>query len=300
MLIFNTEKIKNIEFGVGQKNGDDHLFFAVPVDKQVKSALCEVVQTTWQMMRENIQEPAKYEPSEKYESVEYLYLDINDPLATLLCMLHEANNLQLNANALRNPTEITCYFARLTDEDNNRLTALRTARQFKGILKKRLIRFTNDTLKIIEDQVFKLDSDFDLLIDSKHIHIWRPRAFESICTLNHAILEAVPNNVQQIQHDIPYVDLSSVQEYASKHPRAARYVASIRSQNRSKNIDKNALENLCKGTMVELRNFNGKLTVADGHVIGFLEVLDRRRYQLELIQNTPEQYRAYSRQKIAE
>ncbi|MDQ7088940.1 MAG: hypothetical protein Q9Q13_14270 [Acidobacteriota bacterium] len=65
---------------------------------------------------------------------------------------------------LDEPSEIfLLHFARLTDNKNRRLTALRRASQFKGVLKKRLIRWLDDTLKIIEDSVFKLDNDFDLL-----------------------------------------------------------------------------------------------------------------------------------------
>lgn len=32
--------------------------------------------------------------------------------------------------------------------------------------------------------------------------------------------------------------------------------------------------------------------------MGFLEVLDRRRYEIELVANSPEQYRAASRSKL--
>ena len=38
--------------------------------------------------------------------------------------------------------------------------------------------------------------------------------------------------------------------------------------------------------------------VDENHVMGFLEVLDRRRYEIELVANFPEQYRAASRSKL--
>ena len=42
----------------------------------------------------------------------------------------------------------------------------------------------------------------------------------------------------------------------------------------------------------------GKISVAAGHELGFLEVLDRRRYELELVKGQPERFRAASRTKL--
>lgn len=58
------------------------------------------------------------------------------------------------------------------------------------------------------------------------------------------------------------------------------------------------MKKLCKTTRVEVRIVNGKITVNDGHEMGFLEVLDRRRYELELVKGSPERFRAASRRKI--
>jgi len=241
--------------------------------------------------------PEKYEPSEKHGGVEYVHLSIQDELGASLRDLHQANNLAPNNSALSDPSKVFCYFARLTDAKGRRLTALRRATQFKGVLKNRLIRLTTDALKIIEDKVFKLDTEFDLLIDSHNIHILRPSGFEFVGQLQAAVLKAVPNNVKALQKGLAFVDFEVVQTYAMKHPRAARYLASICGQE-SKNIDKQALKKLCKSTGVEIKEANGKISVDESHVVGFLEVLDRRRYQIELVKDSPERYRAPSRQKL--
>ena len=111
-------------------------------------------------------------------------------------------------------------------------------------------------------------------------------------------MAAVPKNISLIQSELPFVEFSGVETYAMKHPRAARYLASIQSQEQGKNIDKRALKSLCKRTGVEVKDSNGKLVVADDQVIGFLQVIDRRRYQVELVKGSPERYAAASRQKI--
>lgn len=296
-LEFDLGSVTVTEFGVGREDGDGQTFVAVPVDADVQDALREMVQATWDAMQD-VDEPAKYEPSEKHGSTEYLYLPLADDMASSVRKLHEATNLDIDGRALDDPADVYCYFVRLTDKRRQRLTALRRASQFKGVLKKRLIRFVSDSLKLIDDNVFKLDSDFDLLIDSANVHILRPSGFELTGKLQQAILDAVPDNVKAIQKDIAFVQFDGIEAYARKHPRAARYLASIRAQNATKNIDKLLLTKLCKQTGVEINESKGKLVVAEGHEMGFLEVLDRRRYEVSLVKDEPEQYRAASRQKI--
>jgi hypothetical protein len=299
-LQFDLMKVSITEFGVGRDDGNGQVYLAVPVDADVQNALRDIVAKTWEQMQKDGQEPAIYEPSEKHEATEYLYIPINSDLAASLRDLHEATNLHLDVKVLAEPTDVFCYFTRLTDKNGRRLTALRRAAQFKGILKSRgrLIRLVNDALQIVEDQVFKLDSDFDLLVDSINVHVLRPSAFEFAGKLQEAVLAAVPHNITAIQKDLSFVSFSTIQDYAAKHPRAARYLASIRSQKETKKVDKAALKKLCKRTGVDIAESDGQILVDQGHEMGFLEVLDRRRYELELVKGAPERFRAMSRQKI--
>ena len=55
---------------------------------------------------------------------------------------------------------------------------------------------------------------------------------------------------------------------------------------------------LCNSTGVEIDDSNGRIVVPDGHVVGFLEVLDRRRSDVELVTGRPEQFKAASRRRI--
>jgi hypothetical protein len=224
-------------------------------------------------------------------------MPLREELATPLRDLHDATNLTIDSSALADSADVFCYFARFYDTKGRRLTAVRRATQFKGVLKNRLLRLTTDALKLIEDKVFKLDMDFDLLIDSANVHILRPSGFELLGNLETAVLDAVPKNIRAVQKNVAFVDFASIQSYAISHPRAARYLASI-CQQETKNIDKRALKELCKRTGVEIKESDGKIKVEDGQVLPFLEVLDRRRYEIELVKNSPEQYRAGSREKL--
>jgi len=294
---FDFSQVRTTEFGVGKDDGDRQSFFYIPVDADVQTALREMAEATWHAMDEMSDTPPTYEASEKYASSEYVRLPLTDDLASQMRGLHEANNLPTDATALSDPAKVYCYFARMTDEQGRRLTALRRATQFKGVLKSRLIRLVTDAMKLVEDKVFKLDTDFDLLVDAANVHILRPSGFEFTSQLQGAVLAAVPENIRAIQRDLRFVDFTDIQDYAGKHPRAARYLASIRTQ-ATTNMNKRALKKLCRATAVEVHETNGKIRVDEAHIMGFLEVLDRRRYELELVAGSPERFRAASRQKI--
>lgn len=298
-LQFDLESVQLTEFGVGLDAGDGQSFGAVPVDQEVQAALLEMVALTWEKMLKDAEEPGVYSPSEKHGSVEHLYLPVDDQLAVSVRQLHEADNLGIDAAALDLSDDLFCYFARLIDHQGRHLTALRRASHFKGVLRKRLIRFDTDALKLIEDRVFKLDNDFDLLVDGAHVHILRPSGFEFAGRLQQAILGAVPDNVAALQADLDFVDLDPIGEYAESRPRAARYLASIQGQQNTEDVDKDALKQLCMSTGVDVQEADGRLRVEEGHEMGFLEVLDRRRYELLLVRESPERYRASSRRKIS-
>jgi hypothetical protein len=298
-LNFNLDTIRSTEFGVGRDDEDEGSFSLIPVDGDVQDALREMAAETWDAMSDN-EDPEEYQPSEKYASQEYVYTPTESEMVARLRNLHRANNLTLDTTALEEPGDVSCYFARFSDARGRRLTAVRRATQFKGLLKSRnkLIRLIEDTLQIVEDNTFKLDRDFDLLIDSTIIHILRPSGFEFIAKLQEVIREAVPDNIASIQEDMPYVDFASIQEYASGHTRAARLLASIRSLRETHNISQRLLRNACRTYGLEVRVRNGQITIPAGSEMTFLDILDRRMYELELVEGAPEQYKAGSRRRV--
>ena len=242
-------------------------------------------------------DPAPYQPSEKHDGTEYLCVEHGSELEAVYRQLHDAVNLRRDAGALNEPSRILCYFARFVDDQERRLTAVRRAAQFKGILKSRLVQIVTDSLIIVPDDIFKLDNDFDILVDSSRTHIWRPSAFEFVGGLKQAVLDAVPANVEAIEQDVPFVHFASIATYASTRSRAARYLASIRTQNLA-GIERQAVVALCRNTGVKVEDVGGVLRLEDRYVMGFLEVLDRRRYEVELVPGTRERFRAASRLPI--
>jgi hypothetical protein len=291
-----SNTVQATEFGVGVEDTESQQLVLIPIDAQIQTALKEMVSETRAQL--STMDPALYQPSEKYGSTEHLYLQLDDDLAAHIRSIHEATNLPMDGKVLSRPSSVFCYFTRIVDDKGNRTTGIRRAGTFKGILKSRLLQFTTDALKIVEDKVFKLDTDFDLLVEAAGVSILRPSGFEFVGQLKGAILNAAPGNINLIQKELPFVDFGGIEVYATSHPRAARYLASIRVQKEATDIDKASLKDLCERTGVKIHEEKGKLIVDDGAVMDFLGVLDRRLYQIELVKGAPESFRAASRSRI--
>ena len=91
------------------------------------------------------------------------------------------------------------------------------------------------------------------------------------------------------------MDFGPIAAYALKHPRTARYLASIRLQ-QTKNIDKASLKKHCTNMKLDVKELKGKLVVAPEAIMDFLAVLDRRLYQVELVKDSPESFFARPQQ----
>lgn len=299
-IVFDYENVSVTEFGLGL-DVQDRGFVQVPVDENVQAALVEMAHETQSAMLNETANPRQYEPSEKYAAKEHLTLSLDDDLVAELKTLHNAVNLAEDAGAFDQITDCFAYFTKLTDNNGNRITAVRRSTQFKTLIKKRnkLIRWADNTLEVLDDTIFKLDNDFDFLIHNDVIYILRPSGLEFTAQLQGAVMAAVPDNVAAIAEEIEFVDFDSISAYAQSHPRAARYIASIKSQSGAHNVNKNKLSSYCQSTNVVVTEVDEKIHVDDSQVLAFLEILDRRRYQIDLVEDAePEIYRAPSRSRV--
>jgi hypothetical protein len=295
---FELGTIELIEFGVGlDDDAEGERYVLVPVDSDVQGALREMVIATKDGLAEARQTSLAYDPAEKHAGRENLCLPLDDELAANIRDIHSANNLEIEPGALANPAKVFCYFARMRDSKGHRLTAIRRATSFKGMLKSRFVQLLSDALRIVTEKLFKLDRDFDLLVDDAQVLILRPSGFEYVGELEGEIRKAVPKNVKAINRDLAFVDFAGIESYAAAHSRAARTLASIRGQ-RNKNIDPGKLKKACEHFGVKLKTAGGKLVVEPSSIMNFLNVLDRRLYQVELIKDEPELFLAESRSPI--
>lgn len=297
MLAFDFTQIQHTEFGFSKKNGDAFVYCSVPVDKAVQAYLAEMAQTSLERIgHSNIPE---YQPSEKYKSGECTCMKTENPLATEIVQLLNASALEFCPSFISDIASVYGYFSRMTDKRSRSILGMRRASQFKSIARSSLVGWISDSLQMVGTKTFKLDNDFDVLADENMIYILRAEAFVALSRQKQAVLDAVTQNIDKLKTDAEFVHCENIREYASKHPRAAGYLASICSNHLAKNVGLEYLKSLCKRTKVEYTiDASGDLRVPDSHVLGFLEVLDRRRYELELVPAQPECYVAPSRHRL--
>lgn len=208
------------------------------------------------------------------------------------------DNLPTDTHGLDKPDDLLSYFAIFRDESKRKLMAFRRAAQFKGVVKKHLITFMRDALHIVEDDLFKLDTDFDFLIYDDKAFIWRPSGFTFMAEIDEQLAASAAANVSVIAKDMQKVDFAPILKFVATHKKAMRLVAALKSRGDLGTVSLALLEKNCKANGVEFTKPGGKLTPKAGSEYQFLEVLDRRLYTVTLVQSTPETYEAASRSQL--
>ena len=286
-----------VQFGLGRDVEGTQTFATVPIQIEVGDALVEMLRSTLiQIANDGM--PALYEPSEKYGAREYVYLPLDDTMASMMRDLHQAEALPSDTSTLKESSNVFSYFARTKNSSGQKITGLRRSTQFKILAHARLLAWSFDSLEVVDRPTFKLDDMFDVIVDAERVHILNPTAFAFASRLQSVVLAAAAGNANAVALEVPGIEFDSIAKYASTRPKAARYLASIRSQGHATGIDTPLLQALCSGSGVALTKVDGKLQVAEKDILTFLEILDRRRFELSLVKGQTEHYRAPSRKRL--
>lgn len=297
---FDFNNIINIEFSFRVEDGEDISFQSAPTDLEIKNILRQMLNDTVREFNANQDDILPYEVSEKYASKEKLSANIVDALYQEALLIRDAVDNQINPEAINNPSLIPYYRVKYYDIEGRVLVAVRMASYFKAMLKQRtrLFRLVNDALESFQDSVFKLDFDFDFFIIGNDAFILRPANFESITNLGDEILEHAVAKVDIISDALDFINFEHIKEMAGRSKRVARLVASVSSRDDLVQISEHHIRALSQRTGVGLVDSENGLMPLEGKELDFLEILDRRRYIVELIDGNQEAYRAQSRQAI--
>jgi hypothetical protein len=300
-MSFTYDDSVNIEFGVcrGPFNAGDASL--IPVDNDVKMLLHDMVVKTRATMSldaaPNIALPL-FEPSERYDSESRVALPLEDGLALRLRSFYNLANILTDAEALAEPQEISVYFCIIYDRDDNKLVALRRASQFKAVLKTHLLRFIDNGLHAVKDTVFKLDTDFELFIADDMLYIKNVAAFEQMADIDEEVRTAAVQNIRELERMTPTIGFITLADYVTSHKRAARVIAALHRRDDLQQTSPTNLRRECRKAGVDVQMVNGKMVPAPGSEMGFLNVLDRRRYGVSLIAGRWERYEASSRKGV--
>lgn len=302
-LPFHLNSIANVEFCIGITNGDQTDLVLVPVDEGVKELLPEILSTTLTRLQyeERATRPMdKLELAEKYAASERLVASMLEPYMDVLRNITAAANIPSSASVMDKAESISFYFARFTDSQRRRLFAFRRASTFKAVLRARhrLIQVVDDTLRLVDDNIFRLDETFDFITAGNECLILHYTGFEQLAEIQKVVAQKASSFVDEIAGKSGFIHKDRLGEYVRTHPRAAKLVAAIRSRGDLDRLSEKKVKALCKKNGIQTETIDGLISPRPGFEIAFLEVLDRRRYNLSLIDKENEFYVATSRKGV--
>ena len=135
--MITENEFTSIQFGVCIIEDGEEIFYFIPVDISVQNVLSEMIDSFKAQIDEYKTKRKIYEPSEKYSSKEYLYMDINDENLSKLKELYNNKNLRINTlNISETLAEISFYFAIFNQKNNVKIIGLKDRPIHEGIVKK--------------------------------------------------------------------------------------------------------------------------------------------------------------------
>jgi len=129
--------------------------------------------------------------------------------------------------------------------------------------------------------------------------ILRPTGFEFTAAIETSIAARALEFTQDVARSVPCVDFTKLEDFISKHRRAARLIASLRARNDLARTSPRKLKRRCKQNDINIVEENGRIYPQRGCELAFLELLDRRRYTVELVDDSEELYLAGNRRGIS-
>ena len=161
------------------------------------------------------------------------------------------------------------------------------------------MRLIDDTLVLIQEDVLHLDREFDVIVTDANVFILNPRQAEQVARIVEHVAATATAKIQAIHDAIPFLDLTRIAAKIGKHPRMARHAASVASNPNLGNFQRPQIESLAIRHGIKFTELEGgrlQCRVADEAKL--LELLDARRYHLDLHGNGGDPYRATARQRV--
>lgn len=304
-LGFSFEHIVEVEFYVGIEGGGRTDLASVPVDLDVKEVLKDTLRNTLKALAYDEfdkRPPEALELAEKYGANERLIVSMTEHFMEVLKEYVATQNQPSSSGVLEERADdIAFYFVRFIDSSHRKLFAFRRASTFKAVLRarSRLVQKVRNTLKVVTENIFKLDEDYDFLISGDHCLILHPTGFEVLAQVQAVSSQKASTYVKSVSEKTGFIHDSRLTSYVKDHPRAAKLVTSIHSRKDLDQISEKKFRATCKKNAIQVETIDGKLGPKQGFEIAFLEALDRRRYSISLIDDTPELYLALSRKGVA-
>lgn len=293
------EDFRSIEFGICIEGNEGEEFYRIPIDDSVRESLSDMYDAFYESYDSVEGEAEEFQASEKYASTEKLSMQLNQDSLESIRALYNEDAIQVNAiNLSTVASSIVYYFAIFRVGPRTKKIAIKRPSQFKGLLKKKLIHFMDDTLQVIPDDVFKLDYDFDFIITRNNIEILHPMGFIFIANIDEEIQRTAVEATQALSERIAFIDFNSIAPFVETSKTAAKLISSIKSRDDLEQTSQQKLMRTCRALGINVRVRRGLVVPEDADILNFLHVLDRREYVVDVTEQAPEIYIAASRKKV--
>lgn len=290
--------ITHVQFGVSISEDGNYRF--VPVDADVQGTLIEVLENTQQKVNGDSLALRVYEPSEKYGTREQLYISLEDEHLEFLRGLYNNVTIPVDSQSIENyVNQIEFYFAFFSLNDGTRVLAVKRPAIFKSLLKSRnfMIRWSADTLKKVDDNIFKLDDDFDYYVYNNRVYINQPSGFQYTTHIEEFVQERAFDATNNLVNRVPFIKFSSLAEFVRGSKSSAKLIAAIKMRTDLEQINRKKLMAFCKKLKIQIKiNADDSIEPEfEDKYYDFLLVLDRRLFDYNLISDIHELYEAASR-----
>jgi len=278
---------------------DPESFSQLMVDKSVQDYLILMLENTCARFDDiTYSEIPQYELAEKYSSEELVKASLAIADLQNIRDIYNLESVEQNTNFLEDINKVSFYLYKVIDSSKRKIVAVKKAQQFKGLAsaRGRLISWFDDSLKIMDKPVFRLDRDFDLIITSTEVFAVRPNALAYIAEVDEAATSAAADRLTKIGQSISFLSIDKLKDYVSTHKRGAHLVSSIAARDDLKKFSKANLLTACSQMGIQIQQDDQeKIGPLQGHEMPFLELLDNRRYITSLTEDTPKAFIATSR-----
>lgn len=297
---FGFQNIASVNFGISLRSSGDMYF--IPTDGATKEALKGTLRATRDTFEELPGDWELHDISEDYGDRRRIFAPRGNEFMAELSAVYDAGALDDLTNIRDHAHDVDFYFAEFSDNQQRRAVGIRKATKLKGTLnaRNRLMRLVDDTLRLIQDDVLHLDSEFDVIVTNANVFILNARQTEQIAKIVEQVAATAVAKIQVIHNAIPFLDLTRIAEKIARHPRMARNAASVASNPNLAGFQRPLIEALAAQHGIKFKELDdGRLQCRVVDEARLLELLDARRYHLDLQGNGGDPYRATARQRVS-
>lgn len=294
---FNDGDIRAAEFCASLKSGDR---FFIPSDGGVQNALKAILRETVNAFEAIEGEWELHDISEVYGERRRVYAPRNSPLLETMSEIFDSGALPELPDLQNHLAELDYYFAKFVDNEGRVIVGVKKARTAKATLgaQNKLVRLIDNTLVLIEERVLRLDRQFDVLISADHVFVLEPRAMEQVANIVERVAASAGTKVQEIHDAVPFLDLSRIKDKIARHPKLARIAHSVANNPNLRQMQRAVIEELAAAQGIRFKEVNERLLCNVTDEAKLMEVLDARRYHLDLTATGAIPYRATARQAV--